>query len=569
MTREASNYVLKMASNFGLTHGYATLSQTVTGAIGTYTLTANSTLATASCVPGSVIRVTAGDDEYTIATKFGAILTTIEPLTTNYSGSSLKVDIVSAMVGSEGFGSSAAQGTAANRPAYVPSGAANNQPAIIYPMGAKALVLANYAQTNNLFAGGGTVFGVINAITSGASSLGRIIERETSGGAAAWNIQTTGAGVGGYIGLQFNQVTNSTAGAWRTNAVIQLSFPQIFSIYYNSSTPTVPPIFRVQGISVATVLVTTPTGTPLADEGGTYTIGNRPAGDRGFDGSINNLYMYKRLLVVYESECMERWLSNIWGAPLFGSTFIGTGRLKYGNRDYDYSTPDAPASVPMLFCMHGGGGDGPTFELQLQLGVLFRQKAVLVFPTGTPDRYGSPTWNSGGVQTFNYAPDSKYLPDLVDWVIKNVALTGFAITEIYLVGHSNGGMMAYRLVIDHPTKFAGVFAISADVLVPNSDMYQGRIQQWHGQDDMNVPLAGGMGIGGRTYPPVIPTVQQFTHVNNGRGVIEGAQDPLVIADFNITPSPASHSIHSQALVLQDPPYNTTFAQLIYNFVFPS
>ncbi len=568
MTREVTNYCLKIASNFGLTHGYTTLSQTVSGTSGTHTLTANSTLATTSCVTGSVIRIDTADDEYTIASVAGAVITTIEALSTDYTAATLKVDVVSAWVGSEGFGSSAAQGTAANRPAYIPNGAANGQAAIVYPMGAKAMVLANNVHTDNFFVGGGTLWGVINAVTAGASNLGRVIERETSGGAAAWNIQTI-AGGGGFLGLQFNQITSGTTGSFRTNAVVEQNAPQIFNIYYNSSTPTIPPIFRVQGVTVATVTVTPPTGTAISDTGGTYTIGNRPAGDRGFNGAINMFYMYKRLLTVYESQCLERFLSNMWGAPLFGSTFLGTGRLFYGNRTFDYSTPDAPASVPMLLCLHGGGGDGPTFEIQLQLGALFRQEAILVFPTGTPDQYGSPTWNSGGFQTFNYAPDTIYLPGLVDWVTKNVALTGFTVTEVYIVGHSNGGMMAYRLVIDHPTKFAGIFAISADVMVTNPDVYSGRIQQWHGQDDANVPLAGGVGIGGRTYPPVIETVQQFTHVNHGRGVVVGSSDPLVIADFNITPSPAAHSIHSQALVLQDPPYETTFAQLIYNFVFPS
>lgn len=567
MTREASNYVLKMASNFGISHGYSALSQTVSGTVGTNTLLASATLATASCVPGSVINVGTGNDPYTVASKSGTTLTTVQTLISNYAVlTALKVDVVSAWVGSDGFGSSALQGTPANQPAFVPNGAANNQATIVYPMGAKALTLANYPLTDNIFVGGGTVFGVINAVTAGASGLGRVIERETSGGAAAWNIQTI-AGGAGFIGLQFNQVTSGTAGAWRTNAVIQQNAPQIFSIYYNSSTPTVPPIFRVQGILVATVLVTTPTGTAISDTGGAYTIGNRPAGDRGFDGAINMLYIYKRLLRIYESQCMERWLANMWGAPLFGSTFIGSGSLFYGNRPFDYSTPDAPASVPMLLCLHGGGGSGPIFEIQLQLAALFRQKAVLVFPTATPNNQNSNTWNSGGFQTFNYAPDTTYLPSLVDWVIKNVALSGFSITETYLVGHSNGAMMSYRLVIDHPTKFAGVFALSADVQVPNPDIYSGRIQQWHGQDDMNVPLAGGVGIGGRYYTPVIPTVQGFTHVNSGRGIVLGTQSPLFIADFNIVPSPAAHILSSIANVIINPPYSTTLAQLIYNFVF--
>ncbi len=566
MTREATNYVLKIASNFGLTHGYGALAQTVTGTIGTHTLTANATLATASCVTGSIIKIDVAEDEYTVASKSGAVITTVEPLIDSYAAAALNIDVVSAWVGSDGFGSSAEQVTNTKQPAFVPDGAANGQAAIVYPMGTKALTLATNPLTDNLFVDGATIFIELNAVTSGASGLGRIIEKETSGGDAAWNLQTLTGG-GGFVGVQFNQLTSGTAGAFRTNAVVEQNSPQIISIYYNSSTPTVPPIFRVQGIQVTTVTVTVPTGVIVSDTGGVYTIGNRPAGDRGFDGAINMLYMYKRLLVVYESQCHERFLANMWGSTLYGSAFLGTGSLTYGNRDYDYSTPDEPAAVPMVFCMHGGTGSGSTFEAVLQLGVLFRQVAVLVFPTATPNNAGSNTWNSGGFQTFNYAPDSKYLTDLIEWIKKQVAISGFTITEVYLVGHSNGGMMAYRLVIDHPTKFAGVFAISADVQIPNPDIYTGRIQHWHGEDDANVPLAGGTGVNGIYYTPIIPTVQKFTHVNGGTGVIEGVMDPLVIADFNIVPSPAAHDISSMKPIWAAEPYDTTIAQLIYNFVF--
>lgn len=552
------NCVLNLSSRRGLTHAFATLSQTVTGLISTNSLTASATLATASILPGSVLHLTITDDSYITATKSGTALTTTTNLTAAYTISSLKIDVISAWVGNDGYGSSSTQGTAANRPGIAAT-YFNGKDAIVFPMAAKALTLATNTKTDNIFATGGTYTCVIAPVSDGASQLGRIIEKVDGSGNSAWNL-ITGSLAGGYVKIQFNRVTDGTLGTWTTTAqVVQINVPQIITISYNDATPTVAPVMRVQGKTVAISVTSAPTGTPISDAGGAFTIGNRAAGDRGFEGYHMIHRMWKRVLNSFENTRQERYLALEWG-----TTLVPLVSRTYGARPYDISYPSAPASVPLLVCLHGGGGDASTFETQLQLGALFGETAAYIFLTATASNSDSNTWNSGGSQTFNNAPDSDYIYNLTNHVKNWLISQGFTISEVILVGHSNGAMMSYRLAIEYPATYSRVMAFSGDVMVNNPNTYTGKIKQVHGADDPNVPLAGGVGIGGIYYNPVIPTVQKFTLVNSGGGVVAGSS---LSNNFTTLPSPAAHTLSSQATALALPPYSTTIAQVIYNFVF--
>lgn len=224
----------------------------------------------------------------------------------------------------------------------------------------------------------------------------------------------------------------------------------------------------------------------------------------------------------------------------------------YSGRSYYSTFPTGISSAKMVVNLHGGGGSGAAFATQIQYGTTsIGNEAVLVFPTATNNAYGVKTWNSGGAQSFNTANDVTYLRNLIAHVKADALSRGITITDVILVGYSNGGMMSYRLIIEHPTEFAGVFAISADVMVDNPDTFTGKIEHWHGENDENVPLAGGEGVNGIYYTPVEDTVQGFTNAS---------------VSFNVIPSPAAHTISSMASVLSTSPYNTTFAQLVSDFI---
>lgn len=556
MTYTPSNAKLRLNAQRGLTHAYGTLAQTVSGVMGSNTLTASATLATAAIRTGSVINVGASNDPYTVASVVTTTITTVEPLTTTYIAlTALKVDAVETWAGNEGFGSSATQATAANRPAYIPSVTdAAARVGIEFTAAAKALPLTNTA-IDNIFAGGGTVSFVIGANDAGGGSAGRVMEKVDGGGTAAWNIVTTTAS-GGFYRILFNQVTSGTAGAWTTGSVVALTIPQIVTLTYNSTTPTVAPVIRVVGLDVPITETATPTGTAVSDAGGALTIGNRAAGDRGLNGRLFELYMWGTIRNNWDLTKLDKYWANKYAITLFDNS-----AQFYGARAYDVSFP-AAGTRPLILNLHGGGGDADTFETQLQYGTLVGDVAVLVFPTATKNVNGTNTWNSGGAQTFNEAPDSEYLVNLINHVTAEALSRGITVSDVYVVGHSNGGMMAYRLVIEHPEVFAGVFAISADVMIDNPNTFTGKLKHIHGENDANVPLAGGVGSGGIYYTPVIATVQEFTLVNGGTGVTSGSD----LTDDFITLAGAEHIMSSLGTVLAAVPYETTFAELILDFI---
>lgn len=558
MTKEAWGYRLKLSSDRGVTHAYGLLSQTVSGTIGTKILTTSATIDGASIVIGSIIKIGASQTPYTVdSIALPTTINTVQSLSATYgAGSGLRIDVVGTWAGSDGFNNAAIQSDGTKKPAFVPN-IVNSLNAIEFNAGTKVLPIANNPLTDNIFEGGGTLICTIGIDTDGGNAAGRIIEKSTSGGVAAWNLVTTTAG-GGFYRILFDVATTGTSGAWSTNSVLELTTPQIFSITYNSSTPTIPPIMQVIGIVVPITETSTPTGTVLDDSGGVYYIGNNIAGTRGLDGRILELYLYPYVLSGYPLSNMFLYLSNKWSVTLFDNT-----SQYYGGRNFFIRYPPS-GTRKMLLALHGGGGSGLSFAFQLQLRAMFAGIAILCFPTATRNNAAAHarSWNSNTapLEIFNSSPDSKYLKDLCEYVRGLALKRGIIIDEVYIIGHSNGGMMAYRLLIDHPDYFAGAFCMSADVMTENPDSFTGRIQHYHGESDENVPLAGGVGIEGNYYPPVFPAVSGFTKVNNGEGI-------EMDSSFVILPSPAAHTVSTLKTALALAPYSTTIQQVIYDFVY--
>jgi predicted esterase len=472
----------------------------------------------------------------------------------------LKIDIAQTWVGNEGYGSSATQATAGNRPAFIPA-YFNGRDSLAFTMAAKALTLANYTQSDNIFATGGTYTCVVAPVSDGASQLGRIIEKVNGGGSACWNL-ITGALSGGYVKIQFNRVTSGTAGAWTTNNVVQVNVPQIISISYNDADPTTAPVIRVQGVPVTVTTTTPPTGTPLSDAGGAYTIGNRAAGDRGFEGYHMIHRMWKRVLSNFEHGRQERYLAAEWGATLYNSTIDTTGRsLSYGGRNFFITGPtDQSGTKPIVYFFHGGGGTAATFITQTAgVAALMAESCYMVFLTATPNYADVTSWNPDDSVYFNRAPDSQYLIDLDTHIRTKLLPTKIDATKRRAMAHSVGSMFVYRMAIEYPTFFDRIFCLSGEAMITNTNLYTGRIRHYHGADDANVPLAGGVGPSGAAYTPVQANIQAFTASNSGAGVV-------VDTDFIVLPSPAEHTVSSIGTALALPPYSTTLPAVINSFI---
>src|SRR5260221_259732 len=121
---------------------------------------------------------------------------------------------------------------------------------------------------------------------------------------------------------------------------------------------------------------------------------------------------------------------------------IGTRSTNvYVPTSYKKGTP-----APLVITLHGYSVPGGLEELYLELQPLADEHGFLyVHPDGTPDQKGYPFWNATDA-CCNYfgskVDDSTYLSELIDAISARYSVDP---KRVFLVGHSNGGFMTYRI----------------------------------------------------------------------------------------------------------------------------
>jgi polyhydroxybutyrate depolymerase len=119
--------------------------------------------------------------------------------------------------------------------------------------------------------------------------------------------------------------------------------------------------------------------------------------------------------------------------------------------------------APLLIVFHGGGGDGPM--ARLAYGGIFDQLAdrdgfVVIYPYGI-----ARSWNTCRKAQSNAARRWE-VDDLgfVEAMIEQSART-YAIDRkrVFVTGHSNGGQLSYRLLLERPDLVAGIAAVSSSL----------------------------------------------------------------------------------------------------------
>jgi polyhydroxybutyrate depolymerase len=183
----------------------------------------------------------------------------------------------------------------------------------------------------------------------------------------------------------------------------------------------------------------------------------------------------------------------------------------YGGRQMIVHAPDGlpPAgSRALVVVLHGGLGNADRiasrqFETGLNLdAVADKNGFIVVYLNGTPvtRRLGNRFlgWNAGGccgMAAENDIDDVAYIQGAVDDLARRY---GIDRKRVYAAGHSNGAMMAQRLVCE-TRLFAAVVAVSGPLDLPVSSCPAARgarILAIHGAEDQNVPVAGGPGSKG-------------------------------------------------------------------------
>lgn len=178
---------------------------------------------------------------------------------------------------------------------------------------------------------------------------------------------------------------------------------------------------------------------------------------------------------------------------------VETVRLRHGGRDRRFHLHVPPhesshADLPLLVVLHGGGGNGEQAREATGLhkfGV--RQGFVVAFPDATGNLSKKMlTWNSGDTDvnaSRNKIDDVDFLKSVVVNIQKKVAINS---DRIFVVGHSNGGMMCHRLAREAADVFDGI-AVVAGAMNFTDDGVHGPIATLliHGTNDKDVPFEGG------------------------------------------------------------------------------
>ena len=175
--------------------------------------------------------------------------------------------------------------------------------------------------------------------------------------------------------------------------------------------------------------------------------------------------------------------------------------LQYGGlqRRYIVHVPRRAVgrAAPVMLALHGGGGSGAQFQRENRLDpVADREGFMAVYPDGTgPLRRRLLTWNAGvhccGWAREHGVDDAGFLVAVLD------DLTGRTPVDsgrLYVTGHSNGAMMAYRLAAERADRVTAVVAVGGAMDVAEfTPVRPVAVLDIHSVDDPRALYAGGSG----------------------------------------------------------------------------
>jgi len=201
------------------------------------------------------------------------------------------------------------------------------------------------------------------------------------------------------------------------------------------------------------------------------------------------------------------------------STMVVDGRT----RSYTVNLPPnyyEASNFSVVIALHGGGGSGDQFETSSKLTLKANASTfIVVYPDGvkSPGILGVQTWNAGAC--CNYARDNnindvKYISELIDKLVIDFKINP---KKVYATGHSNGGMLAYRLACEIPHKISAIAPNAATMVItqPCATTRPVPILHMHSILDQNVPYTGGVGTGvSQTYNPPIDSVLHVWQLKN-------------------------------------------------------
>ena len=270
-------------------------------------------------------------------------------------------------------------------------------------------------------------------------------------------------------------------------------------------------------------------------------------------------------------------------APVTGdydpTPFGGSRQVKlYVPSQYVASKP-----APLVILLHGYSASGSLEDLYLGLRVVAEADTVLyAHPDGTVDSKGNQFWNAtDACCNFNGSTvdDAAYLTSLITEIGTRYTVDP---KRVYLIGHSNGGFMSYRMACDHADVVASIVSIAGAMWLDASKCKPSgpvSVLEVHSNTDMTISYAGGTtGAGGGQYPGATTTVGDWVTID---GCATPGNTSLPNLDIDSTVPGAETSVTQYQAGCRDttevdlwtingdghiPGFNSSFAPMIFQFL---
>jgi polyhydroxybutyrate depolymerase len=214
-------------------------------------------------------------------------------------------------------------------------------------------------------------------------------------------------------------------------------------------------------------------------------------------------------------------------AALFAAPRIAIAQsIDAGRGDVPLTVPasygDETAAIPLIVLLHGFGSSGRGQDEYMKLSALADTYGfILATPDGTASEgevFGQKNprfWNAtkaccnfGGIEV----DDSAYISSLIKAIKAEYRIDD---KRVFLVGHSNGGFMSYRLARDHSSMIAAIVSLAGadDPEAPMEADHPVHVLQIHGTADSTISYGGGDIQGVGTYTGAQQTVTTWAGRN--------------------------------------------------------
>ena len=188
-------------------------------------------------------------------------------------------------------------------------------------------------------------------------------------------------------------------------------------------------------------------------------------------------------------------------------------------RPYDVfvpSTYNGSSALPLVMSLHGYTSSGALQDRYFNLQPLAEERGFFyIHPDGTKDVAGNRFWNatdsccdlrSTGID------DVAYLTAIIDQASQKYRVDP---KRVYVVGHSNGGFMSYRMACDRSDRIAAIVSLAGSTFADTKRCNAAQpvsVLQVHGTSDGVIPYRGGQ-IQGHPFPAAEQTVSTWATID--------------------------------------------------------